>query len=169
MHNIYKPIGSRTELHKCFQSYGLFVCLRIRNRPDIRLNPDPAGYPASISGSGSGSGFKNFAGFFAGYFIFKMYFLNLEMHIFRHILTRILEIKTFFPRLWKTKTIFSANNEQSSMKRGEKWFSEKLRKNLYLENFRSDSRLILDTYLLYRELPLPSSCCKGEACLPRSH
>ena len=36
----------------------------------IRLNPDPAGYPASISGSGSDSGFKNFAGFFAGYFIF---------------------------------------------------------------------------------------------------
>ena len=56
----------------------------------------------------------------------------------------------------------SANNEQGSMKRGEKWFSEKLLKNL-------DSRLILDTYLLYRELPLPSSCCKGEACLPRSH
>ena len=69
----------------------------------------------------------------------------------------------------KNKNIFSANNEQSSMKRGEKWFSEKLRKNLDLENFRSDSRLILDTYLLYRELPLPSSCCKGEACIPRSH
>ena len=26
-------------------------------------------------------------------------------------------------------------------------------------------RFILDTYLLYRELPLPSSCCKGEAWL----
>ena len=35
--------------------------------------------------------------------------------------------------------IFSANNEQGSMKRGEKWFSEKLRKNFDLENFRSDS------------------------------
>ena len=68
----------------------------IRNRPDIRLNPDPAGYPASISGSGSGSGFKNFAGFFAGYFIFKMYFKNLEMHIFRHILTRIPKNQNFF-------------------------------------------------------------------------
>ena len=34
---------------------------------------------------------------------------------------------------------------------------------------RAPVRLILDTYLLYRELPLPSSCCKGEACLPRSH
>ena len=22
---------------------------------------------------------------------------------------------------------------------------------------------------MYRELPFPSSCCKGEACLPRSH
>ena len=33
----------------------------------------------------------------------------------------------------------SANNEQSSMKRGEKWFSEKLRKNLDLEHFRSES------------------------------
>ena len=35
------------------------------------------------------------------------------------------------------------------MKRGEKWFSEKLRKNV-------------DTYLPYRELPLPSLCCKGD-------
>ena len=50
----------------------LFKKIQPRNRPNIRLNPDPAGYPASISGSGSG--FKNFAGFFAGYFIFKMYF-----------------------------------------------------------------------------------------------
>ena len=33
-----------------------------RNRPDIRLNPVPAGYPASISGSGPVS--KKFAGFF---------------------------------------------------------------------------------------------------------
>ena len=32
-----------------------------RNRPDIRLNPVPAGYPASISSSGQVS--KNFAGF----------------------------------------------------------------------------------------------------------
>ena len=30
-------------------------------------------------------------------------------------------------------------------------------------------RVVLDTYLLYRQLPLPSSCCKREACLPRSH
>ena len=60
------------------------------------------------------------------------------------------------PTLKNQKT-FSANNEQGSMKRGEKWFSEKLRKNFDLENFRS------------RELPLPSFCCKGEACLPRSH
>ena len=45
-----------------------------RNRPDIRMNPDPAGYPASISGSGSG--FKNFAGFFAGYSIFKIFFVT---------------------------------------------------------------------------------------------
>ena len=37
---------------------------------------------------------------------------------------------------------FSANNEQGSIKRGEKWFSEKLRKNLDLENFRSKSFLI---------------------------
>ena len=35
------------------------------------------------------------------------------------------------------------------------------------ENF--SVRVVLETYLLYRELPLPSSCCKGEACLPRSH
>ena len=59
-----------------------------RNRPDIRLNPD--------------------AGFCAGYFIFKMYIQNLEMHIFRHILTRI-----------------------PSMKRGEKWFSENFRSDSF--------------------------------------
>ena len=35
------------------------------------------------------------------------------------------------------------------------------------ENF--SVRVVLETYLLYRELPLPRSCCKGEACLPRSH
>ena len=34
-----------------------------RNRPDIRLNPVPAGYPASRSGSGSGPVSKSFAGF----------------------------------------------------------------------------------------------------------
>ncbi|KAL5255378.1 hypothetical protein ACHWQZ_G014710 [Mnemiopsis leidyi] len=33
------------------------------NRPDIRLNPVPAGYPASKSGSGSGPVSKPFAGF----------------------------------------------------------------------------------------------------------
>ena len=38
-----------------------FLKLKIvlRNRPDIRLNPVPAGYPAS----GSGPVSKNFAGF----------------------------------------------------------------------------------------------------------
>ena len=30
-------------------------------------------------------------------------------------------------------------------------------------------RVILDMYLLYRKLPLPNSCCKGEGCLLRSH
>ena len=39
----------------------------------------------------------------------------------------------------KNKKIFSANNEQGSIKRGEKWFSEKLRKNLDLEHFRFES------------------------------
>ena len=37
--------------------------LRIRNRPEIRLNPVPAGFPASKSGSGSGPVSKLFAGF----------------------------------------------------------------------------------------------------------
>ena len=36
----------------------------------------------------------------------------------------------------QTKNIFSANYEQGNMKRGEKWFSEKLRKDFDLENFR---------------------------------
>ena len=48
--------------------------MSIRNRPDIRLNPDPAGYPASISGSGSG--FKNFAEFLPDISFLK--FLDLE-------------------------------------------------------------------------------------------
>ena len=34
-----------------------------RNRPDIRLNPVQAGYPAPISGSGSGPVSNFFAGF----------------------------------------------------------------------------------------------------------
>ena len=40
---------------------------------------------------------------------------------------------------FESKKIFSANNEQGSMKRGEKWFSEKLRKIFDLEYFRSES------------------------------
>ena len=43
-----------------------------RNRPDIRLNPVPAGYPASISGSGLVS--ENFAGFLPDTSFKKMYF-----------------------------------------------------------------------------------------------
>ena len=34
-----------------------------RNRPEIRLNPVPAGFPASNSGSGSGPVSNRFAGF----------------------------------------------------------------------------------------------------------
>ena len=34
-----------------------------RNRPEIRLNPVPAGFPASNSGSGSGPVSNQFAGF----------------------------------------------------------------------------------------------------------
>ena len=72
-----------------------------------------------------------------------MYFQNLEMHIFRHILTRIPKNQNFFHKTLKNQKIFSvrfsANNEQNSMKRGEKWFSEKLRKFFDLEYFRSDS------------------------------
>ena len=34
-----------------------------RNRPEIRLNPVPAGFPASKSGSGSGPVSNRFAGF----------------------------------------------------------------------------------------------------------
>ena len=53
------------------------------------------------------------------------------------------------------------------MNRGKKWFSEKLGKKFGIRKF--SVRVDLNTYLLYRELPLLSSCCKGEACLPRSH
>ena len=41
--------------------------------------------------------------------------------------------------LRKTETIFSANNEQGTIKGGEKWFPEKLWKKIDLENFRSKS------------------------------
>ena len=38
--------------------------------------------------------------------------------------------------LRKTEKIFSANNEQGTIKRGEKWFPEKLLKKIYLENLK---------------------------------
>ena len=46
-----------------FKAQKTDIIVLVRNRPDIRLNPVPAGYPASISGSGSGPVSKNFAGF----------------------------------------------------------------------------------------------------------
>ena len=60
--------------------------------------------------------------------------------------------------LQKIEKIFSAHNDQGDMNRGKKWFSEKLRNKFCLRKFLV--RVILDTSL-YRELPLPSSCCKG--------
>ena len=42
-------------------------------------------------------------------------------------------------RTSKNRKIFSANNEQRTIKRGEKWFPEKLWKKIDLENFRSES------------------------------
>ena len=39
----------------------------------------------------------------------------------------------------KTEKIFSANNEQRTIKLGEKWFPEKLLKIIVLENFQSES------------------------------
>ena len=55
------------------------------------------------------------------------------MHIFRHILTRIPKNQNFFHKTLNNRKIFSANNEQGSMKRGEKWFSEKLR--IFFDSF----------------------------------
>ena len=91
----------------------------------------------------------------------KWFSEKLRKNIFRHILTRIpknqkgrpafrdritrgsLESKIVYRGVGadfeKQKQKISANNEQGSMKRGEKWFSEKLRKNFDLENFRSES------------------------------
>ena len=43
-----------------------------RNRPDIRLNPVPAGYPASKSGSGPV--FEKICRIFAGYFFLEKWF-----------------------------------------------------------------------------------------------
>ena len=91
----------------------------------------------------------------------KWFSEKLRKNIFRHILTRIpknqkgrpafrdritrgsLESKIVYRGVGadfeKQKQKISANNEQGSMKREEKWFSEKLRKNFDLENFRSES------------------------------
>ena len=55
-----------------------------RNRPEIRLNPVPAGFPASKSGSGSGPVLKRFAGFqpeiekFQNFLKFKISEKNLK-------------------------------------------------------------------------------------------
>ena len=64
-------------------------------------------------------------------------------------------------RLWKTKT----KNFRLIMNRVA-WNVEKSCFQKTSKNFCS-VRLILDTYLPYRELP--STCCKGESCHPRSH
>ena len=67
------------------------------------------------------------------------------MHIFRHISTRIPKNqKKIHETLKNQKNI---NNEQGSIKRGEKWFSEKLRKSFDLENFRSDSFSIRTSHI----------------------
>ena len=69
-------------------------------------------------------------------------------------------------RLLKTEKIFSANNEQGTIKRGDEWFPENFEKKLTSKIFG----LSLSRYVLLKAgLPLPSSCCKGEACLPRLH
>ena len=72
-------------------------------------------------------------------------------------------------RTSKNRKIFSANNEQGTMKRGEtrkvvsrKKFEKKLTSKIFGP---SHSRYAP----LKAWLPLPSSCCKGEACLPRLH
>ena len=88
------------------------MCPESRNRPEIRLNPAPAGFPASKSGSGSGSGWKKICRIFAGF-------------------------QFFLPKK-KSKKIL-ANNKHGGLNRGKKWFAEKLRKNFDLENFRSKS------------------------------
>ena len=44
-------------------------------RPDIRLNPVPAGYPTSISGPGSGPVSENLAGYLAGNFFYILTFI----------------------------------------------------------------------------------------------
>ena len=62
------------------------------------------------------------------------------MHIFRHIWTRMLQ-----------KTLKKFRPRKLWLRKCSVW-------------------LIFDMYLPYRELPLTSSFCKGEAvCLPRSH
>ena len=61
-HRILKRTGhKRTWADKHDETFLQMIKDSSRNRPKIRLNPVPAGYPASKSGSGSG--WKKFAGF----------------------------------------------------------------------------------------------------------
>ena len=63
-----------------------------------------------------------------------------------------------FDSVRKTEKIFSAHNEQDSMKHGEKWFPEKIIKTLtYIFFGPSHSRYVL----IRAEIPLPSSCFRA--------
>ena len=70
----------------------------------------------------------------------------------------------------KPKKYFRQNNEQGSMKRGEKWFSEKLRKNFDFENVRPVSRapaseLVLQRGGLSYEIALPGEASSPKLCI----
>ena len=69
-----------------------------------------------------------------------------------------------------------ANNKHGGLNRGKKWFSEKLRKNFDLENFRSESfsrrtsctsasELVLQRGGLPSEVTLPGETLSPELCI----
>ena len=116
-----------------------------RNRPDIRLNPVPAGYPASISGSSSGPVSKNFAGFLPDFSSKKC-------------ISKILKCIVFV-QFWldanseKPEKYFRLKINRIAWKM-EKIVSRSTLKNLDYENFRSVSFSIRTSNSLRAELVL---------------
>ena len=60
---------------------------RARNRPDIRQNPVPVGYPALISSPGSGPVYRNFSGYFLKIFLKFIFFSKLLLRGIKSVLS----------------------------------------------------------------------------------
>ena len=75
----------------------LFFVISLRNRPDIRLQY-PVSAPAPVS--------KILPDFCRIFHFLNVFFFNLEIHIFRHILTRIPKNQNFFHKTLKNQKKF---------------------------------------------------------------